>query len=126
MRVAQDLHLDVARALDVALVDEAAVAERRLGLARRGLDGRRELAGLAHDAHPAAAAARARLDEQGIADLVGVGAAGHDRHAGALGELARRVLAAERGERVRPAAPTKTRPAARQASASSGDSERKP
>ena len=41
--VAQDLHLDVAGALDVALVEQAAVAEGRLGLARRGLDGGREL-----------------------------------------------------------------------------------
>ncbi len=126
VRVAQDLHLDVARALDVALVDEAAVAERRLRLARRGLDRRRELAGLAHDAHAAAAAAGARLDEQRIADLVGVGAARHDRHAGALGQLARRVLAAERRERGRRRARRRRGPAARQASASSGDSERKP
>ena len=100
VRIAQDLHLDVARALDVALVDEPAVAEGGLGLARRGLDRRDELAGIAHHAHAAAAAAGARLDEQRVADLVRVGAARHDGHARALRQLARGVLAPERRERA--------------------------
>ena len=101
VRIAQDLHLDVAGALDVALVHEPAVAEGRLGLARRGLDRLRQVAGLAHHAHAAAAAAGARLDQHGVADLVGVGAARHDGHARALGQLAGGVLAPERRERRR-------------------------
>ena len=101
MRVAQDLHLDVACALDVALVHQAAVAKGRGGLARGGLDRGGQLVRLAHDAHAAPAAARAGLDEQRESDLGGVGAAGHDPNARALGELARRVLAPERRERGR-------------------------
>ncbi len=97
--VAQDLHLDVPCAVDVALVEQAAVAERRLGLACGRLDGGRQLGGVAHDAHAAPAAARSRLDQQRIAELAGVGAAGDDGHSRSLCELARRVLAAERGER---------------------------
>ena len=46
--------------LDVALVDETAVAERRLGLARAPPRPRSQLVGVAHDAHAAAASARAR------------------------------------------------------------------
>ena len=101
VRVAQDLHLDVAGALDVALVEQAAVAEGRRRLAPRRLHGGRQLGCLVHDAHPAPATAGARLDEQRVADVVRVAAAGHDGHAGALRELARGVLAPERGERVR-------------------------
>ena len=63
MRVAQDLHLHVARPRDVALVEQAAVAEGRLCLSRRGLDRVRELGRVVDDAQAAPTAAGAGLDE---------------------------------------------------------------
>ena len=60
MRVAEDLHLDVARPLEEALEHEAAVAECAFGLAARAADRLVERRGFAHDAHALAAAAGAR------------------------------------------------------------------
>src|SRR5262249_40326067 len=57
-RVAQDLNLDVARALDIFLYQQRAVAESLLRLAPRGLDGAVNCAFGSHDAHAFAAAAR--------------------------------------------------------------------
>src|SRR5205085_2500557 len=66
VRIAEDLDLDVARPLDVLLEQQRVVAERRLRLAARALHRLRELARRAHDPHPLATAARARLDQQRI------------------------------------------------------------
>ena len=96
VRVGEHLDLDVPRTLDEALDVERAVAERRLGLAARALDGVEHLACVAHDLHADAAAARRRLDERwkpdrgpAAADERGIGLIGrrltrHDRHAGLL------------------------------------------
>src|SRR6476619_2155415 len=56
LRVAEKLDLDVSRALDVALAEDALVAEGRLRLSLRGRQGLVELGRVAHDAHAAAAA----------------------------------------------------------------------
>ena len=70
VRVGEELHLDVARSLEVALAVERAVAERALGLALGRLERVVELVRRANDAHAATAAARRRLDEQREADLL--------------------------------------------------------
>ena len=69
--VADHLHLDVARILDVFLDQHAIVAERRLGLALGADDRRRKLGCRTHDTHAAAAATGRRLDQHRKADLVG-------------------------------------------------------
>ena len=66
--VAEHLDLDVAAALDVALAEHGAVAERRRRLALGGGERVVELGGRAHDAHAAPAAAGRRLDEHREAD----------------------------------------------------------
>ena len=69
VRVAEDLDLDVARPLDVALEEQRVVAERGQRLARgRARSPRRSSAGVAHDPHALAAAARGRLDQHREAD----------------------------------------------------------
>ena len=70
--VGQHLDLDVSRPLDVALAEDPAVAKARLGFAARGLERLLEPVGGAHDAHPAPAAAGRRLDDQRVADLLGL------------------------------------------------------
>jgi hypothetical protein len=62
--VAQHLHLDVPGVLDVTLDVEATIAEVALRLAARALDLAGELFRLPDDAHPLAAAAGGRLDQQ--------------------------------------------------------------
>ena len=74
MVVAQDLHLDVLGAHDELLEEDRVVAERLLRLGARALERLGQLAGRAHDAHAAAAAAGRRLDDHRVADLVGEGA----------------------------------------------------
>ena len=69
--VAHHLHLDVARALDIAFDEQTAIAEIALALAARGVDLGFECAVLAHDAHPLAAAARRRLDQQRVPHRAG-------------------------------------------------------
>ena len=92
MAVGEDLDLDVARRGDVFLDQDAARAERRLALAERAFERGLEVGVLVDAAHAAAAAARRRLDQHRIADLVGLlleefrvltfaVIAGHDRHA---------------------------------------------
>src|SRR5215208_5156425 len=81
VRVAEQLDLHVAWALDVALAEDALVAEGGLGLPPSGGQRLLELAGLANDPHPASAAARSRLDHQREADVFRI-AVGHDRDAG--------------------------------------------
>ena len=105
VRVGEHLHLDVARALDQALDQQRAVAERGARLAPRGGERLRQLRGRAHDPHALAAAAGGGLDHQREADgagrlrrelLVGrVLERGHDRDVGGQRDPARLVLAAE-------------------------------
>ena len=61
--VGEHLHLDVTGAVEVALDEDAVVAERRGGLALRRLERAGDLGLAAHDAHPAPAAARDGLDD---------------------------------------------------------------
>ena len=111
--VGEHLHLDVARRGDVFLDQHARIAERRLRLARRAFERGIELGMLVDAAHALAAAARDRLDQHRIADLVGLlleelrvlplaVIAGHDRHAGLLHQRLGLVLqphGADRGRR---------------------------
>ena len=69
--VADDLHLDVARALDVPLDDHGAVAERTLGLGRRLGERVGEPAGVVHDADALPAAAGSCLHEDREPDPCG-------------------------------------------------------
>ena len=64
VRVAEHLDFHVPGPLEKALEHQAAVAERALGLAAGAADRLVEGAGLAHDAHALAAAARDGLDEE--------------------------------------------------------------
>ena len=64
MLVGEQLNLDVPGPFEVALEVDAVVAEGGLGLASCGCDRVVELGGRADDAHPAAAAAGGRLDDQ--------------------------------------------------------------
>ncbi len=68
--VGEELDLDVARPLEVALEEHRVVAEGRLRLALRRLDRVVQLRRAAHDAHAAAAAARSRFYDQWEADLL--------------------------------------------------------
>jgi hypothetical protein len=67
--VAEELHLDVARALDEALAEHPVVAECRLRLAPRRRQGVLELGLVADDPHAAPAAAGGRLDHEREADF---------------------------------------------------------
>ena len=89
--VAEDLHLDVLDREEELLHVDRAVAEGGLRLGRGGEVGHLDLLRAVHPADAAAAAARARLDEQGEADALGLRlglpdalhhvAAGDDGHA---------------------------------------------
>ena len=68
--VGEQLHLDVARPLEVALAVERAVPEGSRSLALCGRERILQLAGRPDDAHPSAAAAGRGLHEQREADLV--------------------------------------------------------
>ena len=107
VHVEQELHLDVPRLVEVALEVDAAVAEARLGLARRRAERRLHAGCGVDDADALAAAARGRLERDRIADALrvlprracvgdGIGRAGHDRHAGRLHRAARLDLVAHR------------------------------
>ena len=82
VRVAEDLHLEVARRLDESLQEHRAVPERGLGLACSRRDRVGEVRGIVHQPHAAAAAAHRRLH--------------HHREAG-VGRRARRVRAVSPG-----------------------------
>ncbi len=101
----EELGLDMARTLEVALAEHGGVAERRLRLAPSGGKSLVELARGANDAHPAAAAAGGGLDHEREADLVRR-ALGKRRHAGlARDPLRCELVAAEPkrlGRRARP------------------------
>src|SRR6478672_7444573 len=68
--VAEHLELDMARIAEIFLDIDGVVAERVLGLAPRLRDLAFELVLGADDLHAAPAAARCRLDQQGIAGLL--------------------------------------------------------
>jgi hypothetical protein len=110
--VAEDLHLDMARAIEVALQDEPAVAEGRFGLAPGALQGCRELRGFRDHPHAAPAAARRGLDQHRIAEstrFLGEAAlilrlamiAGHGRDAGTRHHRFRIGLVADGADRGR-------------------------
>jgi hypothetical protein len=70
VRVGEQLHLHVARPLQVALAVERPVAEGAGRLPSRGCERRFQLCGRAHDAHPAPASTRGRLDQEREPDLL--------------------------------------------------------
>ena len=67
--VREDLHLDVPRALHVALDEDPPVAETRERLVRRAPEPLADLLLPGRDPHPLAAAARRRLQHHRVADL---------------------------------------------------------
>ena len=69
--VGEDLDLDVPRPLEILLEQHAVVAEGRRGLALAGRERGGELGGRGDDAHPLAAAARRRLDEDRVSNAIG-------------------------------------------------------
>ena len=100
VRVREELDLDVARALDVALAEDPVVAEPGRGLAASGLERLFELLRGAHEPHAAPAPAGRRLDHEGEADLLGI-AALDDRNAGLRREPLRFELVPGRADRLR-------------------------
>ena len=137
MRVPDHLHLDVARRVQVALEEHLVGPEGRRGFALGRGHGLGELAGRAHQAHAAAAAAGRRLDQQRVADRGRGGGqlrlAGAARHHGARQHgharpghqlLGPRLVAHDAHGLGR--GPTQTMPALAQASGRAGFSDRKP
>src|SRR5205085_10499949 len=96
----QELDLDVARALEVALAEDGIVAERACRLSPGRRERLLELIRRGHDAHAAAAAAGSRLDEEREADLLR-GPAREHRDAGGPGRLLRGELVTARPQRRR-------------------------
>ena len=107
--VAEHLHLDVARPLEIALEQHAVVAEGARRLSLRADQRASELVGPRDDAHAAPATACRRLDHDWIADPLGLGGkrgrilriaviAGHDRHAMRLHQRLRRRFRAHRAD----------------------------
>src|SRR5699024_4754884 len=94
--VGEYLHFDVARPFQVLLHVYCRVTERAGGLATRQVDGAGQRLVVVHNVHTTAATAADRLDDDGIADVVGELAvdaivaaqwragAGHAGHAGGL------------------------------------------
>src|SRR5512147_2122804 len=70
MLVAENLNLDVARAHDELLDVHRIITEGIFRLAARCLEGGPQFAGLADDTHALAAAARRRLEQNGIAEII--------------------------------------------------------
>ena len=112
VNVAEDLHLDVARAAHELLDVHVAVAERRLGLGAAALVDGGDVVGALHHARTPSAAAADRLDHHGAAvrqtveeclrlgDRHGMVDAVHDRHVGRRGGGAGARLVAEELERL--------------------------
>src|SRR5579884_1337833 len=109
LRVPEDLKLDVARALDIALQQHAIVAEGGLRLPPRLVQQVAEFGQGGHDPHPAPAAACSGFDEKRRPDLFRLGAqpllrlvlariAGHDRHACSHHPPLGRALVAEQAD----------------------------
>ena len=91
--VGEELDLDVARPLDVALAEHAIVPEGGRRLPLRGRERLFELPGSTDDSHPATPAARGGLDDERVADLIRLSVR-HDGHAGLAGDLLRGELVA--------------------------------
>ena len=68
MRIAENLHFNMARRRNVFFDENAVIAEKRQRLAPRALKRLSEIAGRLHAAHALAPAARHRLYQHGIAD----------------------------------------------------------
>ena len=68
MVIGQDLHLDVARMLQISLQVDIGAAERALRRPAAGFERRRELFGPLRDAHPNPAPAGCRLDHHRVTD----------------------------------------------------------
>ena len=83
--VGEQLDLDVPRPLQIALIEQAVVAEAGASLARCCFDRLVELNRRAHEPHAAAAAAGGGLDQQWVAELARL-AVRHDRNAGFAGD----------------------------------------
>ena len=109
--VGEHLQFDMAGRDDIFLDQHAPVAEGRLRFTDRALELPVELHMRVDPAHAAPAPAGDRLDEDGVADLVGLLAqefrvlvvaviARHDRHAGFLHQRLGRVLEAHRAHRA--------------------------
>ena len=96
--VGEQLDLDVAGPLQVALEEEGLIPECALGLAPGRRDGLRELGRLADDSHPSPAAARGRLDHQRKANLFRL-TGRQNGDAGGLGRALRFELVATAAER---------------------------
>ena len=105
--VRDDLHLDVPRAQHEPFEEQRVVAEARGGLPTGARDGVGHVLGTLDDVHALAAAAGARLDEDGETDLArgrdelvvaqaGSGEAGHDGHVERADGCLRRDLVAHR------------------------------
>src|SRR5262245_60176699 len=100
LRVAEELDLDVARPLDVALCENPVVAEGRARLAARRVERVGQLLARPHNAHAAAAAAGRRLQEQRKAELARL-ARRDDRDIGLRGDPFRLELVAAAAKRLR-------------------------
>ena len=124
LAVAEELDLDVARPLDVALAEDAVVAERRLGLRLAASSASSSSDRSRTTRIPAPAAARRRFDDQREADLVGLTGRDH-RDAGLSGDPLCLELVAAQPQRLGARA-DEQRPAASTASAKSALSARKP
>ncbi len=108
--VGEHLELDVARALDELLAEDVRVLEARLRLAACAREGLGHLGLGAHDAHPAPAAAAARLEDDRVADALRLtrcvrrvlehAGARQQRQAEPLGVAARGDLVAPRAHRL--------------------------
>jgi len=118
----------VARLDDGLLDEDRRVAEGALGLAHAGLHGLAEVLGVrarrVDAAHAAAAAARDRLDEQRVGQLVGSMLASVGTPAALAAAIARALLPVSSSTST--LGPTKVIPALTHASASAGFSDRKP
>ena len=101
--ITEDLHFDVARREDILLDKHMRVAECALRFTLAGGERLLEIDMAVNPAHALAAAARDRLDQHGIADLVGLFleeggvlnrtmVAGHHRHSRFLDETFRSIL----------------------------------
>ena len=123
--VGEQLDLDVARPLDVALAEDAIVSEGGSRLPARGGERLLELAGRANDSHAASAAARGGLDHERIADIIRLPVR-HDGDAGLSGDVLRGELVAALPQRLRRRPDEDRCPAPSTASASSALSARKP
>src|SRR5580693_4822921 len=67
--IAENLHLDMARAREVLLDEDAPVAERRLRLAGGRFERGIERAGIVDDAHPAPSATGGSLDQNRVTNF---------------------------------------------------------